>query len=94
MILTTMKVQGDPDELLRDKQQHLDPIAKELAPANGGLEHIVVRTDEGLMIFNLWESEGGMEKVFEEVRPRAEAAGMAAPTDWRKYEVVQREVPS
>ena len=92
-ILTMMKVDGDPDELLRLKQEKIDSVSKEVAAANGGLEHLVARTDDGLLIVNLWENEEGMQKAAQEITPRAKELGMPRPTDWQQFELVQRETP-
>jgi hypothetical protein len=92
-ILTTMKLNGDPDELLRIKHEKLDPVTTELAGENGGLEHLVAKTDEGLLIVNLWESVEGMERMAAEVGPQAEKMGMPAPSEWHQYELVQRVTP-
>jgi hypothetical protein len=92
-ILTTMKIKGDPDELLRQKKEKIDPIAQEIARANGGIEHLVAKTEDGLLIVNLWENVEGMEKTAAEIGKKAQEEGMAAPTDWHQYELVQRETP-
>ena len=92
-IVTMMRIEGDPDELLKQKHEVIDPVREPLSAQNGGIEHIAAKTDNGLLIINVWEHEEGMEKVAAEVRPKAQAAGMADPTDWQQYEIVQREAP-
>lgn len=93
-ILTTFQIKGDPDELLRMKHEKIDPIASEVAPANGGIEHMCCKTDEGLLIVNLWQNEEGMEKTAREVGAKAQEFGMPRPTDWHQYELVDHERPS
>lgn len=88
-IVTTMRLDGDPDQLLSEKQEVIDPIAMELAPKYGGIAHICARCDTGLMIINVWESEEGMEKMSAEVRAKAQDAGLTEPSDWQQYELVQ-----
>ena len=92
--LTTFRIQGDPGELLRKKNEHLDPISQPKARELGAIEHIVVKTDDGLMIVNLWETADGSEKMAEAVGPKARELDLPPPTDWQSYEIVQREVPS
>jgi hypothetical protein len=92
-ILTTMKIKGDPDELLRIKQEKFDPVTTELAGENGGLEHLVAKAEDGLLIVNLWETVEGMEKMYNEVRPQADAMGLPRPSEWHQYELVQRVTP-
>ncbi len=92
-ILTTFKILGDPDELIKEKQEKVDPITRDVAPANGGMEHLVARTDDGLLIINVWENEEGMEKTSAAVMEKAEELGLKKPTDWHQYELLQRETP-
>jgi hypothetical protein len=54
-MLAMMRISSDPDELLRRKQEVIDPVAKELAGANGAIEP--GGQDRGrLLIVNLWEN--------------------------------------
>jgi len=92
-IVTTFKIQGDPDELLREKQEKVDPITRDVATANGGIERLVARADDGLLIINVWENEEGMEKTSAAVMEKAEELGIKRPTDWQQYELLQRETP-
>jgi hypothetical protein len=87
-ILTTMEIHGDPDDLIVQHRATIDPVAQPLAEENGGISHTVVKTDEGIMILNIWETEAGMEAVAAGVRPKAEAAGLPRPQNWRQYEVL------
>ena len=92
--LTTFRIEGDPDELLRFKQEKMDPTVAPAARENGAIEHIVVKTDTGLMIVNLWETIEGSDRTSEVARQAALDAGEEArpPQDWQSYEIVQREV--
>ena len=93
--LTTFRIEGDPDELLKFKQEVMDPRIAPVAKENGAIEHIVVKTETGLTIFNLWETIEGSEKTSEAAREAAMEAGEDAggqPQDWQSYEIVQREV--
>jgi hypothetical protein len=90
-VLTTFKVNGEPDDLLAKKHEVIDPVFLDEGRANGLIEHVVVKTDDGLMMVNLWETLEGSEQTADKVRPVAEEAGLARPTDWTSYEIVQRE---
>ena len=93
-IVTTFKILGDPDEMLREKKEKVDPIVQDLAPDNGGIEHLVARADDGLLIINVWENEEGMQKISDAVRDKAQELGLQGePTDWHQYELLQRETP-
>jgi hypothetical protein len=95
-VLTTFKIQGDPDELVAAKRERVDPIVEPIATANGRIEHITCKTDDGLLIVNVWETLEGSEKTAQEVRPKIEeeAAGedVPRPTDWTSYEIADRVV--
>lgn len=94
--LTTFRIDGDPDELLKFKQEVMDPKVAPAARENGAIEHIVVKTDDGLLIVNLWETLEGSEKTAEVAGQAAREAGEDArpPRDWQAYEILQREVVS
>ena len=58
-VVSIMKMQGDPDELAAKLREHVQPVGRELGPTHGGLGNIVARTDEGIMVINLWENDEG-----------------------------------
>lgn len=90
-VLTSFEFKGDPDQLLKDKNEKVDPIFMDVAPDKGFIAHMVARSDDGLVVFNVWESLEASEKVADIVRPQAMALGLPAPTNWKVYELVQRE---
>ena len=91
-ILTRMRISSDPDELLRRKQEVIDPVAKELAGANGAIGP--GGQDRGRPADREPLGErGGMEKVAAEVGRNAHEAGMPEPSDWQQYDLVQHERP-
>lgn len=91
-ILTMFEVHGNPEELVALGDEKIAPRMLTLAAENGGLSNTVVKTDDGIMIVNLWESEEGMRKVSEEIRPIAQGEGMEQ-VDWRQYEVLRHRTP-
>jgi hypothetical protein len=92
-ILTIFEIHGDPDELFAQHQKTIVPLAKTIAAENGGISSTVVRTDDGLLIVNHWEDKEGMEKSSAEIGPKASAAGLPEPTNWRDYEVLDHRHP-
>jgi hypothetical protein len=91
-VLTSFKVPGDPDELLKIKQEKLDPVSMENGPPAGALAHIVVKTDDGLVMFNLWESEEAGNALAEKMLPVIAENGLER-TDYQVQEVVQHVIP-
>jgi hypothetical protein len=92
-ILTIFELHGDPDELFAAQEEKVEPIVRPLATANGAISSTIVRTEEGLMVVNHWDTMEGMEKVSAEVRPQVEALGLPVPTNWRSYEVLAVRTP-
>jgi hypothetical protein len=88
-VVSMMRMQGDSDELLTKMREHVTPIAQRLAPKHGGLLNIVAKTDDGVMVINLWEHEEGRHAMAEEpeIRQALQAAGLPAP-GFEGYEVV------
>jgi hypothetical protein len=89
-ILTMFEIHGDPDELLNKMEsavprEEMDRVASE----NGSISSTVVRTDDGIMIVNQWESQEGMQAMAATMRPKIEGSGVGPQVDWRMYEVLQ-----
>lgn len=87
-VLMIATMDGDPDDLTERYQRQQGLIYEEFGGAPPGyLAHTCARTDEGLLVTNLVESE---ETVWE-TRPRfaktAEAVGLPEP-DIRVHQVV------
>jgi hypothetical protein len=88
-VVSMMKMSGDTDELAAKLKEHVAPVGRELAPGHGGLGTIVARTDDGIMVINLWENEEGRHAMAEE--PRVLDALKAAdfpPPSFEGYEVI------
>jgi len=80
-VVSTMKLSGDPEELAAKLREHVRPVGMELAPKHGGLGTIVARTDDGIIVINLWESEEGRHAMAEEpqIQEAVKAAGLPQP---------------
>jgi hypothetical protein len=87
-ILTTFKVSGDPDDLYRRGMEQIEPQLAEVAARNGSLTRIIVKDDDGLRFFHLWENEEGMNKTTEEVGNRIRDLGFPEQEEWKQYEVL------
>jgi quinol monooxygenase YgiN len=80
MVMSIMRIEGDPDDL-RERMTDLEKVVERIAPEMGGISSTVVRTDDGLMIVNLWKDEQARHKMAEhpEVQAAVRAAGLPAP---------------
>jgi len=92
-ILTMFEVHGDPDEIVAKQDEAIAPRAMELAPQTGGISNTVVKTDDGVMIVNLWEDEEGMQKFAAEIRPLAQEAGIGEQVNYQTFEVLRHRTP-
>ena len=86
-ILTTFRHSGDPDALLATYHETLAPVIHEAGPANGHISTTMVRTETGLMVLSVWESEEGMRRAADQVATVARGSGMR-PEDRQIYDVV------
>jgi hypothetical protein len=88
-VVSIMKMQGDSDELAAKVRDHLAPVGRELGPRHGGLGNIVARTDDGIMVINLWENEEGRHTMAAEprIQEAVQAAGFPQPA-FEGYEVL------
>ena len=88
-VVSMMKMAGNTDELL-EKMQGIDEVAQRLAPGHGGLLNIVAKTDEGILVINLWETEEGRHAMAEEpeIQQALQSAGLPRP-GFEGYEVAQ-----
>jgi hypothetical protein len=87
-ILTTFKHTGDPKELFKLAEGRVRRVAQEAGGDNGQISTTIVRTEDGIMLVNLWESEEGMRRAADRIGPVAHASGLPPQEDWHMYEVL------
>ncbi len=88
-VVSMMRMSGDSDELAAKLLEHVRPVAMELAPKLGGLGTIVARTDDGILVINLWETDEGRHALAEEPRiHEALKAGGFPPPGFEGHEVI------
>jgi hypothetical protein len=88
-IVSMMRIPGDPDALAAAIQEHMEPVAERLAPKHGGLAHIAAKTDEGVLVINLWETDEGRHAMAQEpeIQEAIRAAGLPLP-NFEGFEVI------
>jgi hypothetical protein len=91
-VISMMRMSGDTDELAQ-KLQGIAEVGRRLAPKHGGLGTIAARTDDGILVINLWENEEGRHAMAEEpeVLEALQAAGLPTP-NFEGYEVVDMRI--
>jgi len=90
-IFTMFEVHGDSEEVVA-LQEKFVPHAARIAGENSGISHTLVRTDHGLMVVNVWETEAGMRNAAEEIGDLARHAGLEQ-VGWRQYDVLEHGTP-
>ena len=78
-VVTLMRFAGDPDELYAKVRDEVDPVTNRLSPKHGRLANVVARTDEGILVINLWESEEGRRAMAEEPEVQQAVGGAGLP---------------
>jgi steroid delta-isomerase-like uncharacterized protein len=88
-VLSVMKIEGEPDDLIARLQTTIDPVAARKGPQYGGISSTVVRLDDGIKIFNLWQTEEGRHQMAADpdIQAALRTAGFPEPS-FTGYEVV------
>lgn len=85
--LSIHTMEGDPDELLARKRQHMDPVVERLAPRHGAIWSVTARTGSGIITVNLWQAPEGAARFTQE--PEAQqaqrASGLPKPASFERY---------
>jgi hypothetical protein len=82
---------GDPEELLRGKRDHMDPVVARLAPRHGAIASVTVAGENGITTYNLWrDAEGAAAFSREpEVQQTQRRSGLPAPSSFVRYDNVE-----
>jgi predicted ester cyclase len=90
-VLSVMSIQGKPDELVARMRETIEPVAARKASLYGAISTTVVRTDDGITIYNLWETEDGRHRMADdpEIQAAVQAAGFPKP-EFVGFEVLSR----
>jgi len=62
VVMSIMEFSGNPDEVL-GKMKGVEELASRKASEYGGISSTVVKTDDGVMIINFWDSEDGRHRM-------------------------------
>ncbi len=91
MFLSIHRLPGDADDLLARKRAHMDPVTSRIAPAYGAIFSVTVKTDEGLLTVNLWESREGAAALTRDpdVQRAQRESGLPMPASFEGYEDAQ-----
>jgi hypothetical protein len=93
-VVSIMEFSGDPEEL-KSQMGNVEEVASRKAAEYGGVSSTVCRTDDGIMVINMWSDEQGRHRMAEdpEIRQALQDAGMPPPAA-KGYEVLEHRTPS
>jgi heme-degrading monooxygenase HmoA len=82
--LSLHTMDGDPDDLLARKRQHMDPVVQRLAPGFGAIWSVTATTGKGIITVNLWDSAEGAARFSQhpEAQHAQRASGLPPPSSF------------
>ena len=94
-VLAMVKLNGDPERLLAAKRELMDPVAGPVFREHGHRSQVVVRSEDGLVIFNLWDDPQGRDRAnadpaMQDARQRVVAA-TGATAEFANWPVVEHK---
>jgi len=90
-VVSMMRVQGDPEEV-SGRLQNVREVGKRLAPKHGGLATITAKTDDGLLVINLWQTEEGRHAMAEEPEIQEAVRNAGLQPAFEGHEVLYYEI--
>jgi hypothetical protein len=94
MFFSVHTMDGDPEQLLAAKREHMDPVVARLAPPHGAIASVTVPGEHGITVYNLWRDAQGAAAFTAE--PEAQEAqrrsGLPAPSTFAAYDDVEAVV--
>jgi hypothetical protein len=85
--LTIHRMDGDRDELLRRKQEGFDPVVREHAGAYGALFSVTARTEQGLIVVNVWKDSEGAATFTQlpEIQAAQARSNLPMPSSFERF---------
>lgn len=92
--VTLHRLAGNPEDLLRRKRAHFDPLVRSLAPEYGALFSVTLPLGDGLMVLNAWDSpeHAAACSIRPELLADQRASGLPAPTTFECRPDVQLDI--
>ena len=92
-VVSLMRFTGDPDELAAQIAERVAPVTARLGRNHGQLANVVARTDDGVLVINLWETEEGRQAMSKEPEVQQAVRSFATPpSSFESHEVVSLRV--
>ena len=93
VVVSMMEFEGDPHEI-EQKMGGISEVAGRKAAEYGAISSTVLKTENGVMVVNMWDSEEGRHRMGDdpEIRQALQEAGMPPPSA-KGYEVLSHRTP-
>ncbi|WP_127125366.1 hypothetical protein [Georgenia sp. SYP-B2076] len=80
-VLVIARLDGDPEQLAGQIQEHLAPVMNKLSPPRGALWHALAKTPDGVLVVDVWETGDGLTNALSEpeVQHAIERGGLPQP---------------
>jgi hypothetical protein len=90
VVVSMMRIKGDPSELVAKASETIQPVSEQKAAQYGGISSTIVKTDDGIMIINFWATEEGRHQMADDpdVRRAVQEANFPAPA-FEGYQVLE-----
>jgi hypothetical protein len=90
--MTVIKIKGDTDAIIEQMSQ-VEPVFRRVGSEHGAVAHMSARTDDGVIIVNLWRDAEGSEAAAAHPDVQEALAGAMSATgaqpDRSHYEVIE-----
>ena len=97
-VLAMVKLNGDPERLLAAKREFMDPVAQRVFSAHGHNWQVIARSEEGIVIFNLWDDGEGRDRANADPAMQAArekiAAATGATAEFANWPVIEQKLTS
>ncbi len=93
-VVSILEFSGDPEELMSN-MRGVEDVASRKAAGYGGVSSTVCRTDDGIMLINMWSDTEGRHRMAEdpEIQQAIQDAGLPQPAA-KGYQVLEHRTPS
>ena len=87
MFFSVHTMDGDPQELLAAKREHMDPVVARLAPRHGAIASVTVPTETGIAVYNIWRDATGAAAFTQEpeAQQAQQASGLPLPSSFTRH---------
>jgi quinol monooxygenase YgiN len=92
-----IQLKGDSAEIERAMLGTMKPVMDRKGPENGAIFHCTARTDDGLIVVNVWRDAEGSDAAFQDPEVQEALTALqgvvSAPPQRDHYDVVEYVIP-